>query len=414
MKSSVWTYERFKEAFASEECQIDCYNDEICVETVIPADYVASEYISEEFQDNEHLSLNFVVDMPSMNPCVYISETKDDDEVFNHEDDKCALTALSDVIKEKTGTELYLYWYQQTANDRPTYRKWTADEEDYIRAFQIYMYGNRPLCKSREDIFTILDALIEKQMDIIVQNFGSGTNAGEIIDSMSELKARVIENGLPSISEADMHYSIVINREDISVCLNHYYFDDVLDRMLSATFPDSKTTRLPVLNTAPIYTVKFRLLSCAEFARRCGVSSATIRQWIRRGKLRAAVRVGRDWMFPVTTQPPENGFSPAEYKIVKSIPRDICAKFPFFSRLSKSDTIKILEGENRHYKLSCSLRSNNEDLIELTKDEREKMELLLLQSDWAKYYTENTVYATKFDTAATPNPLDKKDGENAL
>lgn len=415
MKSSIWTYERFKKAFASEECQIDFYDNEISVETVIPADYVPSEYVSEEFQDNEHLSLNFSIDMPSMHPCVYISETKDDadDKVLNYEDDKCALKAFSDVMKEKTGTELYLYWYRQTANDRPAYRKWTTDEDEYIRAFQLYMYGKRPLCKSREDIFTILDALIEKQMDIIIQNLGSETYAGEIIDSMLELKAQVIENGLPSISETDMHYSVVISREDISVCLNHYYFNDVLDRILSATFPSSDTTRLPVLNTAPIYTVKFRLLSCAEFAKRCGVSSATIRQWIRRGKLRAAVRIGRDWMLPVTTQPPENGFSPAEYKIVKSIPREICEKHPFFSKFSKSETIRISEGSNGHYKLSRSLRDNDENQIELTKDEREKMELLLLQSDWAKYYTKDIVYATKFDDAAAANPLDKKDSENA-
>ena len=49
------------------------------------------------------------------------------------------------------------------------------------------------------------------------------------------------------------------------------------------------------------------LLTTKQAADRHGVAANTVRLWCRQGKVRGAVRIGRDWMIPADATLPEIG-----------------------------------------------------------------------------------------------------------
>ncbi|MFB6468228.1 helix-turn-helix domain-containing protein [Cytobacillus sp. Hz8] len=54
--------------------------------------------------------------------------------------------------------------------------------------------------------------------------------------------------------------------------------------------------------------VKCDYLKVGQFAELHNVTETTVRQWIRRGKLRTAKKVGRDWLMPSIAEKPSRGF----------------------------------------------------------------------------------------------------------
>ncbi len=67
--------------------------------------------------------------------------------------------------------------------------------------------------------------------------------------------------------------------------------------------PEEKNQPFFVCNQMfPIHTTRAKLLSPEEFGALCGVSGGTVRQWIRRGKLRSASKFGKEWRIPELTR----------------------------------------------------------------------------------------------------------------
>lgn len=60
-----------------------------------------------------------------------------------------------------------------------------------------------------------------------------------------------------------------------------------------------------------IYRLPCELMTVAEYAELSGVTVITVRQWIRRGKLRTARKNGRDWLIPSLSMPPQRGYESA-------------------------------------------------------------------------------------------------------
>ena len=59
------------------------------------------------------------------------------------------------------------------------------------------------------------------------------------------------------------------------------------------------------------YPVK--LLSVEEYASITKTEQVTVRQWIRRGKLRNAIKIGGEWRIPEISDPPTRGYTPVRY-----------------------------------------------------------------------------------------------------
>lgn len=63
-----------------------------------------------------------------------------------------------------------------------------------------------------------------------------------------------------------------------------------------------------------IFEVPARMLTVSEYASMNGVETVTVRQWIRRAKIRCAVKYGREWLIPELAEiPKDKGYKPCSY-----------------------------------------------------------------------------------------------------
>ena len=127
-----------------------------------------------------------------------------------------------------------------------------------------------------------------------------------------------------------------------------------------------------------------RKLTVEEYAEKFGVEPVTVRQWIRRGKIRNAIKTGNEWRISELSDLPDRGFKRAAYSVKPSVvsnepyPDEYSfLKDAIFVYITKneedSSTFKVLAG-----KLG-GLEKSTEKIM--TTREREKFELFLITQD---------------------------------
>ena len=82
-----------------------------------------------------------------------------------------------------------------------------------------------------------------------------------------------------------------------------------------------------------LISVGAHMLSVEEYAQAYGVNEGTVRQWIRRGKLRSAVKTGRTWKIPELDEISHRGFESAVYMWFKRL-EDLPEKYEFLNNYS--------------------------------------------------------------------------------
>lgn len=120
-----------------------------------------------------------------------------------------------------------------------------------------------------------------------------------------------------------------------------------------------------------------RFLTSDEYAKRCGVSGDTIRMWIRRGKIRSAVKHGNSWKIPDVAEPVTRGFKDARYEWHTGI-EDTAEGFRF---LSEAGSLDIRRMRSRELPFQVTLyNSSGEPTYEwnLTSADNEKLEAYLI------------------------------------
>lgn len=122
-----------------------------------------------------------------------------------------------------------------------------------------------------------------------------------------------------------------------------------------------------------LVSVQCEYLSVEEYAKLYDVTTTTVRQWIRRGKLRSAKKIGGEWTIPALTDKPGRGFESVTYSWEDNL-SGLISQFPFLA-----DTKQIYIKQDKNDK---SLYLYETDVSEgaLTTETREKLELSLLSS----------------------------------
>lgn len=145
--------------------------------------------------------------------------------------------------------------------------------------------------------------------------------------------------------------------------------------------------------------VPARLLTVSEYAKTYGVEAVTVRQWIRRARIRSVIKAGREWRIPELTEAPrERGYCPCEYRWSEDL-TDLPEKYSFLSsftgiRISQDNKVKnrfhvefrsdrymwILDDDKTVRILSKypDLSVTEDGVLILTAKEREEMELYLI------------------------------------
>lgn len=171
-------------------------------------------------------------------------------------------------------------------------------------------------------------------------------------------------------------YELTLSYDGIYLFCNHYNFhglapDNKLDMVCDQEFI--------------LLSVKSQLLTVEQYAEQYGVESVTVRQWIRRGKIRTATKYGKEWRIPILTEPPTRGYSPASYSWKQPL-TELPKGYEFLVAYDKVLILQIPEAK-RQYQLFFSTTDNIEikKCIQVTEAEKEKLELFLIAHPLVKY-----------------------------
>lgn len=140
----------------------------------------------------------------------------------------------------------------------------------------------------------------------------------------------------------------------------------------------------------PLIGYRLKSFTVDEFATTYGVGQGTVRQWIRRGKIRTAIKRGNEWRIPVLTLPPERGYTSAQYiwhEELEGLPEEYSflneyKLATFFQDAVDKNTFHVILVSKKT--TDCEDTSNNKELI-LDAKEREKLELVMIANPGIRY-----------------------------
>lgn len=132
-----------------------------------------------------------------------------------------------------------------------------------------------------------------------------------------------------------------------------------------------------------LITIRGKMLSVEEYAAEYNVGAGTVRQWIRRGKIRSAIKVGKEWVIPELTELPERGYQSASYMYYEKL--DNCPDE--YSYLENYSTVIINQNRKDRTMFDVILAAARTKPKTLTMDtkEREKLELFLISHPKVHY-----------------------------
>lgn len=131
-----------------------------------------------------------------------------------------------------------------------------------------------------------------------------------------------------------------------------------------------------------LISIECDYLTVEQFADIQGVTPVTVRQWIRRGKLRSAKKNGRDWLIPSFEDKPTRGYESVQYLLDDAEQIQI-EEFPF---VSICDSIFIHQDDNKD-KFICffnNYKTHFKERMVLNRKEVGSLELALISSGKAK------------------------------
>lgn len=171
-------------------------------------------------------------------------------------------------------------------------------------------------------------------------------------------------------------YELTLSYDGIYLFCNHYN--------LRGLAPDNKLDMVCDQEFI-LLSVKSQLLTVEQYAEQYGVESVTVRQWIRRGKIRTSTKYGKEWRIPILTEPPTRGYSPASYSWKQPL-TELPKGYEFLVAYDKVLILQIPEAK-RQYQLFFSTTDNIEikKCIQVTEAEKEKLELFLIAHPLVKY-----------------------------
>ena len=157
---------------------------------------------------------------------------------------------------------------------------------------------------TRQDITSMLDKVCS---DVVTEMKTRPEHTLEYYNSLSMLLDKVrFEISSRNLFDAppEWFFSFEISNKNAALYIRHIA-NIVEDKDKGILVDIDETFRL--IN----YPVK--LMTVDEYATRNKSGQVTVRQWIRRGKLRSVIKIGGEWRIPEISDPPTRGYTPVTY-----------------------------------------------------------------------------------------------------
>ena len=233
---------------------------------------------------------------------------------------------------------------------------------------------NRISFRSKEDVLEQLMSIIKygESNEKIKLFFGENLYSNDILtdrfgrillDFYNELVFTPFFENL----EPWWSYQLFVSEKDINL-----YLCNIDNIML---FDDGSAKAIYNFKCEYIYR-ELKSLTISEFAELYNVSDITVRQWIRRGKIRSAYKVGNEWRIPEMSWKSGRKYSKVYYHTHQSYEVD---EYPFLRDI-QGVTISQDRNNRKLYNIYFGLSLDEDKNPDLQMDvkEREKFELYLI------------------------------------
>ena len=202
---------------------------------------------------------------------------------------------------------------------------------------------------------------------------------------LENLKDKILSSTLMEQLETGWCYDWGVNYSGADLQLVHY--------ILYEGYPEDPSLE-ELDQVFPILSVPTSLLTVDEFASLHGVEVVTVRQWIRRGKIRTAKKYGNEWRIPSLTDTPKRGYTSAHYKwsdTLSGLPEDLLYLNEYNEALftQDDDDKKLFYVFLYNEPAVDGLRTAGKTL-ECTAAERERIELTII-SQPSVHYMQNFI-----------------------
>jgi len=226
---------------------------------------------------------------------------------------------------------------------------------------------------TREDILNSLELFVEHE-----RINEESTYSGEVVKNRVKLCEKFIaaikKSKLPVLTELwwFYEYQFLVNSIKLHLC-----------QASDIEVENDEISGMTSTVEHTLITVECNYLTVEQYAAMHEVEPVTVRQWIRRGKLRHAKKNGRDWLIPDTEDKPPRGFTTVQY-IVEDEAHIESDEFPL---LSACESIIILQDPDNKKKFICyfdNYKNKFKSKFELTRSEVERLEHTIIDSGKAR------------------------------
>lgn len=198
--------------------------------------------------------------------------------------------------------------------------EYNADE--FISGEEELEVFNETALRTQNDLLKDIDSLLGK----IAEKSGKDSGHSSVFydrytDLVVRFRDRVKESTFPNNLEDWWRYEYEVRESGITLFLNHIdYFsvcrDDSVDENIDTSFE--------------LFRVRSKLLTVEEYAESYGVTVTTVRQWIRRGKIRTAIKAGSEWRIPELAEIMSRGYQHGHYTRREHL-SDLPEEYAFFN-----------------------------------------------------------------------------------
>lgn len=252
---------------------------------------------------------------------------------------------------------------------------------------EMHEYLREHMPTTKADILKKLNKKIEKYAEKL-----DLTKEGPVEDSYTVLLVTWMMAFLERIENSVLFdqlpegwiYGIDINYDEFSLTIQHVREVALHgDREYSSHTTDA-AYKLVIINPPMLTVEKYCQLHNAE--------QGTVRQWIRRGKIRTACKVGNEWQIPILTPLPSRGYEDAQYKWLGGIESEsLPEEYKFLADYALATFMQDRKEKTKFYVLLVSRgafdgtgKGENRRLL-MDAKEREKLELFMIAHPQIKY-----------------------------
>lgn len=246
---------------------------------------------------------------------------------------------------------------------------------------------NALMIRNKRDLIASVEVYIEQLQSAAPDSIKYPSRHQFIIDMFQKFLLNIKNMELPALTKPLTCYEYYLRDDGISLEISHY------DNNI---FDGDNDIKESSASCREIYHLPCELMTVAEYAELSGVTVITVRQWIRRGKLRVARKNGRDWLIPSLSMPPQRGYESVTY-YWDQLSDTISSHYPFLPASGSLYMHQASDNKQLFMALITNKDDNSYHELQFDSKDRERLELALISED-----TVNTDLDTEYEMPPCP------------